>query len=296
MRFQQTAFPVLGFGVGLRPKHYSEILDIYPPVDWFEIISENFMVPGGRPLAILEEIRNHYPIALHGVSLSIGSTDPLNADYLRELDSLARRFEPAWISDHLCWTGVGGHNLHDLLPLPYTEEALEHVVGRVRQVQDVLGRRVLLENVSTYLQYRQSAMPEWEFMSRVVERADCGILLDVNNVFVSAFNHGFSAVDYMDRLPVARVHQFHLAGYSDKGAFLHDTHDHSVSTAVWDLYAYAVRRFGPLSTSVEWDDHIPPFAILQAEADRARRICEGLNRDIESRHHTAVTVEADQRA
>lgn len=289
-------FPFLGFGVGLRPKHYSEILDVYPSVDWFEIISENFMVPGGRPLFVLEKIRERYPIALHGVSLSIGSTDPLDADYLRQLRSLARRFDPAWISDHLCWTGVGGHTLHDLLPLPYTEEAVEHVAGRVRQVQEVLRRRILLENVSTYLRYRQSALPEWQFLTLVAERADCGILLDVNNVFVSAFNHGFSAVEYIDSLPVDRVHQVHLAGYSDQGAFLHDTHDHPVAEAVWNLYAHTVRRFGALSTLVEWDDRIPPLAVLRAEAERARRISEDIRGDIAARQHTTSTLEADQRA
>jgi uncharacterized protein (UPF0276 family) len=296
MRYVNMAFPFLGFGVGLRPKHYSEILDVYPAVDWFEIISENFMVPGGRPLHILERIRDHYPIALHGVSLSIGSTDPLNPDYLRQLSSLARRFEPAWISDHLCWTGVGGHNLHDLLPLPYTEEVVEHVAGRVRQVQDALGRRILLENVSTYLQYRQSTMTEWKFLSQVAERADCGILLDINNVFVSAFNHGFSAVEYIDNVPVSRVHQFHLAGHSDKGAFLHDTHDHAVAPAVWELYAHAVRRFGEVSTLIEWDDHIPPFAVVRGEADRAKQVFGGIYRGTESRSDTACTLEADHRA
>jgi len=269
--------PFLGFGVGLRPKHYPEILDIWPAVDWFEIISENFMVPGGRPLRVLERIRERYPIVLHGVSLSIGSTDPLPFDYLRRLQELARRVEPAWISDHLCWTGVGGHNLHDLLPLPYTEEALAHVVDRVARVQDALGRRILLENVSTYLEFQQSTMPEWEFLSAVAERADCGILLDVNNIFVSAFNHGFTALDYINAVPVARVHQFHLAGHSDRGTFLHDTHDHPVAGAVWKLYAAAVRRFGRVSTLIEWDDRIPPFAALHAEALHARQIAETLH-------------------
>ncbi|MFI5396296.1 MAG: DUF692 domain-containing protein [Candidatus Binatia bacterium] len=289
-------FPFLGFGVGLRPKHYPEILDVHPAVDWFEIISENFMVPGGRPPHVLEKIRDHYPIALHGVSLSIGSTDPLNPDYLQQLSSLARRFEPAWVSDHLCWTGVGGHNLHDLLPLPYTEEAIKHVIRRVQRVQDALGRRILLENVSTYLQYRHSTMPEWEFLGGVAERADCGILLDINNIFVSAFNHGFSALDYVDNVPAARVHQFHLAGHSDKGSFLHDTHDHPVASAVWDLYAHAVRRFGPVSTLIEWDDRIPPFAVLQAEADHAKKVFEATHDRTEPRSDATIAVEADYRA
>jgi uncharacterized protein len=275
MGSSSAEFPFLGFGVGLRTKHYSDVLGKWPAVDWFEVISENFLVPGGRPLHVLEQVRGHYPIVLHGVSLSIGSTDPLDRNYLRRLGDLARRYAPAWISDHLCWTGVGGHNLHDLLPLPYTEETIEHVSGRVRQVQDSLGRRILLENVSTYLQFAHSTMPEWEFLSHVVERADCGILLDINNIFVSAFNHGFSPMQYLAGIPAARVQQFHLAGYSDRGAFLHDTHDHPVSDPVWDLYAEAVRRFGQISTLVEWDDHIPDFPVLCAQADHARRIGEG---------------------
>jgi uncharacterized protein (UPF0276 family) len=270
-------FPSLGFGVGLRTQHYSEILTALPRVDWFEVISENFMVAGGRPLHILEAVRARYPIVLHGVSLSIGSIDPLRLDYLKQLKDLARRVEPAWISDHLCWTGVGGHNLHDLLPLPYTEEAVGHVAARVRQVQDILGRRILLENVSTYLEYQHSTMPEWEFLTAVVERADCGILLDVNNIFVSAFNHGFSPMEYLNAVPADRVHQFHLAGHSDKGSFLHDTHDHPVADPVWELYAHAVRRFGRISTLIEWDDHIPPFSKLQAEAAHAKRTAEAIH-------------------
>ncbi len=290
-------FPRLGFGVGLRAKHYADLLDASPPIDWLEAISENFMVAGGRPRHILEKVRARYPIALHGVSLSIGSTDPLDRDYLQQLKHLARRTAPAWISDHLCWTGVGGHNLHDLLPLPYTEEAIMHVVGRVQQVQDLLGRRILLENVSTYFEYQHSTMPEWEFLREVVERADCGILLDINNIFVSAFNHGFSASEYLHAVPVERVHQFHLAGHTDRGSFLHDTHDHVVADAVWDLYAQALHRFGAVSTLIEWDDHIPPLATLQAEAARARQIAEATD-DVRSRSRTdaAVAVAADHRA
>ncbi len=292
-----SAFPFLGFGVGLRTKHYSEILETYPPVDWFEVISENFMVAGGRPLHILEKVRARYPIALHGVSLSIGSADPLKLDYLCQLKDLARRFAPAWISDHLCWTGVGGHDAHDLLPLPYTEEALTHVVERVRRVQDFLGRRILLENVSTYLEYRHSIMPEWEFLTAVAERADCGILLDVNNIFVSAFNHGFSAEEYLHAVPVERVQQFHLAGHSDKGTFLHDTHDHAIVDPVWDLYAQAVRRFGQVSTLIEWDDHIPPFAAVHAEAVHAKAIYESTRHaHPDARTDATPLLEADHRA
>jgi hypothetical protein len=290
-------FPFLGFGVGLRPAHYADVLEAHPPVDWFEVISENFMVAGGRPLHTLERVRARYPIVLHGVSLSIGSSDPLNRDYLRRLADLARRIEPAWISDHLCWTGVGGHNAHDLLPLPYTEEALTHVVDRVRQVQDFLGRRILLENASTYLEFQQSVMPEWEFLSAVAERADCGILLDVNNIFVSAFNHGFSAEAYVRAVPAERVHQFHLAGYSDKERFLHDTHDHPVADAVWNLYALAVQRFGKISTLIEWDDRIPPFPDLHTEARRAQRIAEAvLDVRTSPRTHSAALLDVDHRA
>ncbi len=290
-------FPFLGFGVGMRTKHYSEILDVWPAVDWFEVISENFMVPGGRPLHNLENVRAHYPIVLHGVSLSIGSTDPLRHDYLQQLKALAQRFEPAWISDHLCWTGVGGHNLHDLLPLPYTEEAVAHVAERVQQVQDVLGRRILLENVSTYVEFQHSVMPEWEFLTAIVERADCGILLDINNIFVSAFNHGFSATEYVQAVPPARVHQFHLAGHADRGTFLHDTHDHPIADPVWELYAQAVQRFGRISTLIEWDDHIPPFATLQAEAAHAKTIFDATYHvTADARSNAAALLEADHRA
>lgn len=265
-------FPSLGFGVGLRPPHYEEILAGRPTVDWFEVISENFLVAGGRPLQVLERVRADYPVVLHGVSLSIGSADPLDDDYLNQLDRLARRIEPVWVSDHLCWTGIGGRNAHDLLPLPYTEEALAHVVERVKRVQDRLGRRILLENVSTYLEMADAHMTEAEFVAAVAEGADCGLLLDVNNVFVSAFNHGFSAMEYLQAIPVDRVKQFHLAGHTDRGAFLHDTHDHPVCDAVWDLYRHAVGYFGPVPTLIEWDDRIPPFARLREEAERARAV------------------------
>ncbi len=262
----------MGFGVGLRTKHYGHVLEAQPPVDWFEVISENFMVPGGRPLYVLEQVRERYPIVLHGVSLSIGSTDALDRAYLRQLKALADRFEPAWVSDHLCWTGVGGRNLHDLLPLPYTEEVLTHVVSRVRSVQDALGRSLVLENVSSYLSFRDSAMSEWEFLAAVAEGADCGLLLDVNNVFVSAFNHGFDAHEYLQGVPADRVVQFHLAGHSDHGRYLLDTHDHPIRSEVWDLYEHAVRRFGAASTLIEWDDQIPDFDVLHAEALHAKKI------------------------
>jgi uncharacterized protein (UPF0276 family) len=230
------------------------------------------MAAGGRPVAVLEKVRRDVPVVLHGVSLSIGSLDPLSDRYLDDLAALARRIEPAWISDHLCWGTHGGRYVHDLLPLPYTEEALEHVVGRVERVQERLGRQILLENVSSYVAFRDSTMAEWEFLSEVAHRADCGILLDVNNVFVSARNHGFDSDDYLAGLPAARIGQVHLAGHSDKGRYLLDSHDHPVPEAVWELYRAAVRRFGPISTLVEWDDHVPPLERLVEESRRARAV------------------------
>lgn len=265
-----SEFPALGVGIGLRPPHYDEVIASPPAVDWFEIVSENFMVDGGRPLYVLDRVRRERPVVMHGVSLSIGSVDPLASNYLHDLKVLAERIEPAWISDHLCWTGVGGHNGHDLLPLPYTEESLSHVVERVMRVQDFLGRRIALENVSTYLELADSMMPECEFVAEVAERADCALLLDVNNVFVSAYNHGFSAEAYIDAIPIHRVQQFHLAGHTDHGTYLHDTHDHPVRDEVWALYRHAVRRFGAVATLIEWDDRIPGLARLVAEADTAR--------------------------
>ena len=262
----------LGFGLGLRATHYEAIFETKPALDWFEIISENYMVPGGRPLANLMRIRNDYPIAMHGVSLSIGSSDPLNLDYLRDLKALADRVEPAFISDHLCWTGIAGNNLHDLMPIPYTEEAIRHVVDRVRQVQDYLGRQILLENVSSYVTFAQSAMSEWEFLRAIAEQSDCHILLDINNIFVSASNHGFEPIEYLEGIPVKRVRQFHLAGHENRGDIIIDTHDAPVIDPVWDLYAKACERFGPVSTMIERDDNIPPLEELLVELDHARQI------------------------
>ncbi len=269
---KRSDFPVLGYGVGLRRQHYSHVLETRPKVDWFEVISENFMVAGGRALEVIEGVRANYPIAMHGVSMSIGSTDPLNRGYLRQLRDLARRFEPAWISDHLCWTGVGGRNLHDLIPLPYTEEAIRHVVARIRDVQDILERPILIENVSSYMAFADSTMAEWEFISSIADEADCGLLLDINNIFVSAFNHRFDANEYIDAVPAERVVQYHLAGHSDHGTYLLDTHDHPVCDEVWTLYQRAARRFGAVSAIVEWDDNIPEFTELADTADRARTI------------------------
>jgi len=266
------ALPYLGHGIGLRTRHFPEVLAGTARVDWFEAISENFMIPGGRPLRVLERARSLAPVVLHGVSLSLGSTDPLNDAYLAALAALAARIEPAWVSDHLCWGSVGGHYAHDLLPLPYTEEALAHVVDRVRRVQDRLGRQVLVENVSSYLGYAQSALAEWEFLGEVARRADCGLLLDVNNVYVSATNHGFDPYAYVAGVPADRVAQIHLAGHSDHGTHLLDTHDAPVCAAVWELYRATVARLGRTSTLIEWDEHVPEFDELRAEAERARTI------------------------
>jgi uncharacterized protein (UPF0276 family) len=241
-------------------------------VSWFEALSENYMVPGGRPRRVLGQVRELAPIVLHGVSLNVGSIDPLDRGYLVELAELAARTEPAWISDHLCWTGVDGRNLHDLLPLPRTSETLRHVAERVSRVQDLLGRRIALENVSSYVRFEADEGEEWEFLVAVAEESDCGILLDVNNVCVSAHNHGFDPRRYLDAIPPERVFQIHLAGHSEAGPLRIDTHDQAVSEEVWALYAHAVRRLGRVSTLIEWDAELPTFDVLEAEAERARGI------------------------
>lgn len=267
--------PHLGFGLGLRPQHYEAILDKQTfnsaaVVDWFEALTENYLVAGGRALANLQRIRERYPIVLHGVSLSIGSSAPLDFEYLRQVRELAKRFEPAWVSDHLCWTGVAGTNLHDLMPLPYTEEALQHIAGRVRQVQDFLGRRILLENVSSYVSYVSSTLTEWEFLAALAEQADCLLLLDVNNIYVSSVNHEYDPNTFLDAIPANRVQQIHLAGHQNHGDYLIDTHDHPVIDPVWALYRRAIERFGPVSTMIERDDNIPPLAELIDELKTAR--------------------------
>jgi uncharacterized protein len=266
-------YPALGFGLGLRVDHYEAILAGRPAVDWFEVLTENYLVPGGKPLNYLMRFRERYPLAMHGVSLSIGSSAPLDRDYLRQVKALAARVEPAWISDHLCWTGVAGKNTHDLLPLPYTEEALVHVVERVRAVQDFLGRRILLENVSSYVAFHDSRLTEWQFLAEVATRADCLILLDVNNIYVSSVNHEFAPLDYLDAIPAERVQQIHLAGHQNHGDYLIDTHDTAVPDPVWELYAAAVRRCGAVATMIERDDRIPPLAELCAELTQARALC-----------------------
>ena len=264
--------PFLGYGLGLRTEHYTHVLEQKPDVDWFEIISENYMVDGGKPLYYLDNIRRDYPMVMHGVSLSIGSTDPLNTDYLAKLKQLIQRVEPHWISDHLCWTGVNDTNSHDLLPLPYNETTLAHVVSRVKQVQDYLGQRILLENLSSYVTYKDSDMTEWDFFNEIARRADCHILLDINNIYVSAFNHQFDPVDYINAIDPERVMQFHLAGHSYNGEMIIDTHDHDVADPVWTLYSSACERFGAVSTMIERDDDIPEFEQLRDELAIAEQI------------------------
>ena len=271
--------PAVQVGVGLRPPHYQAVLASPPEaVDCFEVISENFLGlaggGGGRPVELLEQVRARHPVRLHGVSMNLGSVDPLSASYLRRLAALADRLQPDCVSDHVCWTGQGGENLHDLLPLPWTEESLDHVADRVHRAQDVLRRRLLLENPSSYLAYRHSTLAEHDFLAELARRTGAGLLLDVNNVFVTCQNHGLEPMDYLLGLPRGAVAQFHLSGHEDAGPLRIDTHDREVCPEVWALFRAAVRRFGPLPTIVEWDDRLPPLATLLAEAGRARAILE----------------------
>ncbi|QPF71818.1 DUF692 domain-containing protein [Roseateles sp. DAIF2] len=266
---------VTGFGLGLRPEHYRALAEPLPPAlrpDWLEIISENYLVPGGRPLQHLDRLRRDYPMVMHGVSLSIGGSDPLDLGYLRELKALAERVQPAWVSDHLCWTGIGGHNSHDLLPLPLTEAALRHLCERIDRVQGLLARPLVLENVSSYLRCAADEMDEAEFVAELLRRSGCRLLLDVNNVHVSARNHGYDARAYIDRLPAVQIVQIHLAGHEDRGDLLIDTHDQPVCNAVWALYVHALQRLGPRPTMIERDDHIPPLPELLQELDLARAL------------------------
>ncbi len=271
--------PSPGFGLGLRPSHYHEILQAGASgcaVDWFEILSENYMVAGGKPLAMLDQIRRDYPMVMHGVSLSVGTPEGSSDAYLRDLKKLVERVQPLWLSDHLCWTGTHGMNMHDLFPLPYTEEALAVVVRNVRRVQDYLERPILLENVSSYLSFRADTLQEWDFVAAVAEQSDSLILLDVNNVYVSSVNHGFDPHAYLAALPARRVQQIHLAGHSVQDGCIIDTHDQAVADPVWALYAHALRRFGPVATMIERDDNIPPLAQLVGELDRARALAAGV--------------------
>lgn len=272
---QQNRPPFLGFGMGLRSEHYQDILEGTPPIDWFEVISENYLIPGGRPLEVLDQIAERYPVVMHGVSMSIASTQPLDLDYLGQLKSLAKRVKPEWISDHLCWTGVHGINLHDLLPFPYTNQALDHIASRVHQVQEFLDAPLALENVSTYVSFEQSEMSEWDFIAELTKRTGCWLLLDVNNVFVSAFNHEFDALEFINGIPADRVVQFHMAGHSDHETYIIDTHDAPIRDEVWDLYRACLKRFGHVSTIVERDDKIPPLDEMLPELEKIRRIaCE----------------------
>lgn len=275
-----------GCGIGLRKEHFDEILSAQPAVPFFEAISENYMVDGGRPLEMLDRVRRDYPVALHGVSMSLGSAEPVDREYLRRLKQLCDRVSPAIVSDHLCWTGLGGHNSHDLLPLPLTEEAARRTAGKIREVQEFLGRRILVENISSYVEHTASRLSEADFLAAVADEADCGILLDVNNLYVNARNHGLDARRFLSRLPAHRIGQMHLAGHEDHGDLVIDTHDHPVTGAVWELYRAAVTRFGPVPTLVEWDAAIPPLETVLAEARRAQEI----QRNSEEAFHAATAA------
>lgn len=289
----------MGFGLGLRKEHYQDVIDSLPVagslaennsrlnVDWFEILTENYLVAGGKPLYFLDNIAEHYPMAMHGVSMNIGNTGALDKDYLKQVKTLKNRINAHWLSDHLCWTGTNGTNAHDLLPLPYTEEAINHVVERISQVQDFLGDRMLIENVSSYVSYKQSEMTEWQFLSEIAHRADCLLLLDINNIYVSAINHEFNPLDYLLSVPKERVQQFHLAGHSDYGDYVIDTHDMPVCDAVWSLYAKAVEHFGDVTFMIERDDNIPPLETLLMELNLAREISE----QVKQTGYDAVQIE-----
>lgn len=275
----------LGFGLGLRSQHYQSVLDKAPKVDWFEIISENYMVAGGKPRYFLEKIRASYPIVMHGVSMSIGSTDPLNIGYLKQLKQLSTQVQPEWMSDHLCFTTVGGINSHDLLPMPYTEESLLHLTQRIHQVQDYLGREMVFENVSSYITYQHDEMQEWEFLAELAQQSGCKFLLDINNIYVSARNHNFDPMDYLNAIDPKWVQQIHLAGHSDFGTHIIDTHDHPVPDPVWQLYAEYIRKCGPVSTMIERDDNIPELSVLVSELEQARKIgCKAWHLPVEESH------------
>jgi len=262
--------PYDGVGIGLRSTHYQTILDTLPKVPWFEALTDNYMNEGGLPLHHLEQVRTHYPLTFHGVGMSLGSADPLDQNYLKKLKALIARFQPIHISDHLCWTSHLGRHSNDLLPMPYTSVALKHVVERIDQVQSFLGQRILVENVSSYLSYKMSVMEEAEFFAEVVKQADCLMLCDINNIYVSASNHQFDAISYLDKMPKERIKEMHLAGYEDQGEFLLDTHGEAIHPPVWDLYKQALSRFGNVPTLIEWDTNIPTLDILLAEREKAQ--------------------------
>lgn len=261
-----------GFGLGLRTQHYADFLARKQPLDWLEIITDNYLIDGGKPLAVLDTIRRDYPVAMHGVAMSIGASQGVDVPYLQRVKALADRIEPLWVSDHLCWTGPGPEQLHDLYPLPYTDESARHVIAQIRHAQDMLGRRLVLENVSSYVRYRHDSASEWQFLAHIAEEADCLLLVDVNNIYVSSVNHGFDPLTYLHALPAHRVQQIHLAGHSANGDHIIDTHDHPVAQPVWDLYAHACQRFGAVAAMIERDDHIPQLTELLDEMATARRI------------------------
>lgn len=297
-------YPSLGFGLGLRPQHYPYIFEHQPKVDWFEIISENFMDTDGKPKRNLARIKELYPIVMHGVSMSIGSVDPLNSEYFKKLKKLIDWANPAWVSDHLCWTGVAHKNTHDLLPLPYTEESLKHIIKRIQEVQDTLGRPIALENPSTYLEFKHSTIPEAEFIAAMAKESGCQLLLDVNNVYVTCFNHRLNPKTYLDELPLEQVIQIHLSGHSNKGNHIVDTHDDYVVDEVWNLYKYIINQAGHVpNTMIEWDDHIPDFPILYAELQKAKSQAQdfskytlplALNRESEVSNHNETTLSKAQ--
>lgn len=262
----------LSFGLGLRTQHYNDFLNTKQPVDWLEVISDNYMVNGGKPLAMLDRIRADYPVTMHGVSMSLGSVNGLDQEYLKNLKALEQRIQPMWVSDHLCWGGVHGRKLHDLMPLPFTQEALEVVSRNIRHAQDFLQRPLVIENVSSYVEFKDSEMTEWAFLTEICNQTGCQLLLDINNIYVSAFNHGFSPFEFVDGVPKEHIRQFHLAGHQDNGDHLIDTHDHPVCNGVWELYEYALNRFGAVPTMIERDDNIPPLSELLEELETAKAI------------------------
>ncbi len=273
--------PIAGVGVGLRADHFQYIDENKPAIPWFEVLIDNYMMDAGTSLFYLAKIADMYPLTFHGVGMSLGSSDKLNMDYLSRLKKLIQQFKPAYVSDHLCWTSVNGYHSHDLLPMPYTDEAINILIRHIQQVQDFLEQRILIENVSSYLNFKDSAMQEWEFLKLVAEQADCDILLDINNIYVSATNHNIDAMTYLKHIPVERVKEMHLAGYTDMGSYLLDTHAEAVHEPVWELYKKALEKFGSMPTLIEWDNDIPAFSVLQAEASKARVLMQQV-------HHYAV--------
>jgi uncharacterized protein (UPF0276 family) len=273
MTLLNHSFPFLGFGLGLRPDHYADILENKPTsIQWFEVLTENYLIPGGKPLYFLDQIKEHYPLVMHGVSMSLGSSDPLDLDYLKQVKALSKRINAHWLSDHVCWTGIQGKNMHDLLPMPYTEEAIKHFSAKVRQAQDFLEQPILIENASSYLTYQDSPLTEWDFITAITKETGCYLLLDVNNIYVSGFNHDFDPMEYIRGIPKDRVKQIHLAGHTNNGDHIIDTHDHDVIDPVWNLYSKTLEYVGKVSTMIERDDHIPPLATLIKELEQAKHI------------------------